>query len=489
MSIQELSKYGRNGDNMMMHVSDREVAGLDALARANGTQLTTNPVTGAPEAFNLLPTIAGIAGGMMGGPLGAAAASGAVTTAQTGSLEQGLMAGLTSYAGAGLGDALGAAGQAGTDAASSGLSSTTSDTLVSGATATGGAPVYGTMPTPPVPAAPMPTGAALTGAPATSAGTLGNTVTDAGITNTTGGFSPMEANLYPELAPSTMDTMTAGAGNLGAKAGNVARGAYNTFSDPTKAGEFLKANQGTIIAGGAGMAGQAALEDQQAMKDAEKELEKKKFGEAQSSWQNISDIYGKYGKNATQGMRDFASPYGVAFNQFKEGGSVDYSQRAKDAIQSKYDRQVREAGPVDRMGYGILDLMNVRDPATLRRALDQYREENDASPARGGSPYAAGGQVGNFNQATGYAGGGYLEGGMTGDGMSDDIPATIDGTDPAALSTNEYVVPADVVSHIGNGSSDAGAERLDLMLDRIRMARTGTKKQAPEIDADKYLPA
>ena len=447
MSIQELSKYGRNGDNMMMHVSDREVAGLDALARANGTQLTTNPVTGAPEAFNLLPTIAGIAGGMLGGPLGAAAGSGLATTAQTGSLEQGLMAGLTGYAGSSLGQALGAAGSAGTD-----------------------------------------TAANLTGEAATSAGTFGNTVTDAGITNAGPGYSPMEVAAYPELSMTDLP-VSQQLGAAGAKASNVAKGAYNTFSDPTKAGEFLKANQGTIIAGGAGMAGQAALEDQQAMKDAEKALEEKKFGEAQRSWQNIADTYSKYGKSATQGMRDFASPYGVAFNQFKEGGSVDYSQRAKDAIQSKYDRQVRESGPVDRMGYGILDLMNVRDPATLRRALDQYREENDASPARGGSPYAAGGQVGNFNQATGYAGGGYLEGGMTGDGMSDDIPATIDGTDPAALSTNEYVIPADVVSHIGNGSSDAGAERLDLMLDRIRMARTGTKKQAPEIDADKYLPA
>jgi hypothetical protein len=498
MSIQELAKYGRNGDNMMMHVSDREVAGLNALARANGTQLTTNPVTGAPEAFNLLPTIAGIAGGMVGGPLGAAAASGAVTTAQTGSLEQGLMAGLTSYAGSSLGQSLGAAGQAGTDTAASGLTSTPSDTLVSAATPTGGAPVYGTMPPAPTPtptpefgafnsvdaagSMPMPTAPVTPSlnpiSPATPTGgapVFGNTpATPAAPTPTAPATSP--------LNDLSMDSLTT-------KAGNVARGAYNTFSDPTKAGEFLKANQGTIIAGGMGMAGQAALEDQQAMKDAEKELEEKKFGEAQRSWQNIADTYSKYGKSATQGMRDFASPYGVTFNQFKEGGSVDYSQRAKDAIQSKYDRQVREAGPVDRMGYGILDLMNVRDPATLRRALDQYREENDASPARGGSPYAAGGQVGNFNQATGYAGGGYLEGGMTGDGMSDDIPATIDGTDPAALSTNEYVVPADVVSHIGNGSSDAGAERLDLMLDRIRMARTGTKKQAPEIDADKYLPA
>jgi hypothetical protein len=99
------------------------------------------------------------------------------------------------------------------------------------------------------------------------------------------------------------------------------------------------------------------------------------------------------------------------------------------------------------------------------------------------------GKTENFNQARGYATGGYLEGGMAGDGMSDDIPATIDGEQPAALSDGEFVIPADVVSHIGNGSSDAGAKQLYSMMDRIREARTGTDKQAPQIDAGKYLPA
>jgi len=74
------------------------------------------------------------------------------------------------------------------------------------------------------------------------------------------------------------------------------------------------------------------------------------------------------------------------------------------------------------------------------------------------------------------------------DGMADKIPASIDGKDPAALSGGEFVVPADVVSGMGNGNSDAGAKNLYAMMDRVRQARTGTTKQAPAIDPDKMLP-
>jgi len=88
------------------------------------------------------------------------------------------------------------------------------------------------------------------------------------------------------------------------------------------------------------------------------------------------------------------------------------------------------------------------------------------------------------------AGGGYLEtGGEVGDGMSDEIEATIEGEQEARLSDGEFVVPADVVSHLGNGSSDAGAKRLYEMMDKIRMARTGTKKQGKEINPERYMPA
>ena len=93
-----------------------------------------------------------------------------------------------------------------------------------------------------------------------------------------------------------------------------------------------------------------------------------------------------------------------------------------------------------------------------------------------------------------YASGGIAEmakgrylGGAT-DGMADKIPARIGGKQEAKLSHGEFVVPADVVSHLGNGNSDAGAKRLYEMMDRIRQARTGTTKQGKQVNPNKFLP-
>jgi hypothetical protein len=86
-----------------------------------------------------------------------------------------------------------------------------------------------------------------------------------------------------------------------------------------------------------------------------------------------------------------------------------------------------------------------------------------------------------------YAKGGYLDG--PGDGMSDSIPATIANKQPARLADGEFVVPADVVSHLGNGSTKAGAQRLYSMMDKVRKARTGTTKQGRQINPNKYMPA
>lgn len=102
-----------------------------------------------------------------------------------------------------------------------------------------------------------------------------------------------------------------------------------------------------------------------------------------------------------------------------------------------------------------------------------YTEEN----ARG-MQYAAGGLAE-------MAKGRYL-GGAT-DGMADKIPARIGGKQEARLSHGEFVIPADVVSHLGNGNSEAGAKRLYSMMDKIRTARTGTKKQGKQINPDKFL--
>ena len=96
----------------------------------------------------------------------------------------------------------------------------------------------------------------------------------------------------------------------------------------------------------------------------------------------------------------------------------------------------------------------------------------------------------NVNNPYGYAEGGYLSGGnVPGDGMSDSIPAMIGRGQQAALSEGEFVIPADVVSHLGNGSSNAGSKQLYAMMDQVRKDRTGTTKQGKEINPERYMPA
>jgi hypothetical protein len=101
---------------------------------------------------------------------------------------------------------------------------------------------------------------------------------------------------------------------------------------------------------------------------------------------------------------------------------------------------------------------------------------------------AAGGGIGSLEMARGGRAlpPRYLNGHS--DGMEDKVPAHIDGKRPAALSDGEFVIPADVVSHLGNGNSNAGAKRLYKMMDDIRAARTGNPKQGKQINPDKFMP-
>lgn len=90
--------------------------------------------------------------------------------------------------------------------------------------------------------------------------------------------------------------------------------------------------------------------------------------------------------------------------------------------------------------------------------------------------------------AGGIAGsnGRYLKG--PGDGMSDSIPARIDGQQETALASGEFVFPADVVSLLGNGDNDAGAKALEKMIAQIRQAKTGKTSQPPAIDPMRFMP-
>jgi hypothetical protein len=128
--------------------------------------------------------------------------------------------------------------------------------------------------------------------------------------------------------------------------------------------------------------------------------------------------------------------------------------------------------------------------AAKKRMEKQYAAANLKAPVMPKSGIAKLGQIKTMAEGGlgGYSDGGRMLKGP-GDGMSDDIPAVIGKKQPARLADGEFVVPADVVSHLGNGSTDAGAKKLYSMMDKVRTARTGKKKQAPAVKADKYMPA
>ena len=133
--------------------------------------------------------------------------------------------------------------------------------------------------------------------------------------------------------------------------------------------------------------------------------------------------------------------------------------------------------------------MNWNPPATT--ATTGTTGATGTTPAAGLAAVPTQEQLMNPNYKVGMASGGiasarYLQGGT--DGMADKIPANIDGKQPAALSHGEFVIPADVVSHLGNGNSEAGADKLYQMMARIRKARTGNEKQGKKINPDKFMP-
>lgn len=118
------------------------------------------------------------------------------------------------------------------------------------------------------------------------------------------------------------------------------------------------------------------------------------------------------------------------------------------------------------------------------------QEATTATPSTPASGVASLNPVPTAENILGMAKGGqaprYLQGPT--DGMADKIPSSIDGKQKAALSHGEFVVPADVVSHLGNGNSDAGAQKLYQMMAKVRQARTGNPEQGKRIDPNKFMP-
>jgi hypothetical protein len=241
------------------------------------------------------------------------------------------------------------------------------------------------------------------------------------------------------------DAMQRGVGNLLSSDSDAATKAFGTKASIFKSGV-------PIVMGTSGM---MAIDEANKMRE-EAELS---AGAGRQEQADMLARISKGRKRAEQAVRE--NPYMYAM-----GGSVD------DELGGDYSAMGMDQGNLQKglfgLGYAAGGMPNL---ALSRLSQPAFNE----------------GAVGGMQQ---FATGGtprFLSGG--GDGMSDSIPATIEGKQEARLADGEFVIPADVVSHLGNGSSKAGAKQLYSMMDRVRKARTGNEKQGRQIKPNKMMPA
>ena len=188
-------------------------------------------------------------------------------------------------------------------------------------------------------------------------------------------------------------------------------------------------------------------------------------------------------------------PYYTAVGEDKSTGVADFLKAQNNLVSEARKGLPYALTPPQR---NVLSLLNNADPSYVAKLINMglFTPETAAQYYQTQYPGITEADVKANMTAMGYAHGGlaslapqnqgYYLGGTT-DGMADQIPATIDNKQPAALSDGEFVVPADVVSHLGNGNSDAGAKNLYRMMERVRTDRTGRAKQGRQINPNNYL--
>ena len=193
---------------------------------------------------------------------------------------------------------------------------------------------------------------------------------------------------------------------------------------------------------------------------------------AKATGTNVADVQAAYDAALSQGSASSS-------NSGSSNEIYDYfaSPEVQAALASGDTRGIAET--MQERGYSPAEVAaatgtNVADVQAAYDAALGVGQQDTSN-----MQFAQGGEIA-------MAKGRYLQGGT--DGMADELPAQIGEDQPAALSHGEFVIPADVVSHMGNGNSDAGAKKLYQMMDKIRMARTGNKKQGKKINPDKFMP-
>jgi hypothetical protein len=461
-----------------------EVAGLQAIAKQNGASLTTNPHTGLPEAFSLkslIPIAAGLALGPAGmgiasSAMGAGLMVGGATAIGTGSLKQGLIAGLGAYGGAGLGEGIAA-----------GSSSITGP-------GAGGVPVTDVVATPGVTATPV-----VGPSPLSTSAELGPIVDTP--------YAATSTNTIPQLSGPTTPgyEMLSDMGQTGVSSQPVVTPTqFATPNDPNALSGIDLGGPGSSPVNMGAPKPTGTFD--QIVANAEKNPKLMAYAAAPAISEELTPApYNPEKANVDSDMGQRLG-YESGYDPSIPGrtASPSYTQISGDEAKRRYG--FADGGDVDNYGYP--------GESVLRMGMGGIAEMIDKMKAQGGFE-STGGDTGTgytFDPKTkqytvNAAGGGgisdaashlgsYSDGGRLlrgpGDGVSDSIPAVIGRKQPARLADGEFVVPARIVSEIGNGSTEAGARKLYAMMDRVQKSRgktVGKGKVAKDTKSYKHLPA
>jgi hypothetical protein len=499
IAAQHLSSQGRGNDSMLVHMSPREVNSLNAIAKAHGGQLTINPKTGLAEAGfleSILPMAAGFAlnAAMPGSGMLVPALVGGGMALMTGSLEKGLMAGLGAYGGANLGASL---AQQGVEQATAQQLAQDQGFQAVQAQAAGNAASLGQAPVnfaneafmgPHMPAAYDPK------VFATQAQNITEPIRQAQVAELAS-----QADKYKDLT--FMGKMKQDFGTLSSPGG-----ASGLFDKVTSSPMSLLKTVGASSAPGVS----------EAMKPKAPEEEKPNtdmgqryafspgyvnpmpganpMGQEQtfmnSTYRPIGNeeakkIYG-YAEGGTSEADPAAPPVPTSYTAAEP--TTPISTRASAFEVPEVDSLAELARAKESQRF-IDAYLNRPAPIDVQEEYNDYLQRTLNAPSMG---KAAGGSISDAAYNLGsYSDGGRLLRGP-GDGVSDSIPAVIGKRQPARLADGEFVVPARIVSELGNGSTEAGARKLYAMMDRIQKARkktVGKGKVAKNSRSEKYLPA
>ena len=490
---QGLAGLGRNGDTMLMHVSPAEVAGIQHLGKLHGTSLTTNPHTGLPEAFSfgnffktMAPTIAGViaapmtAGTSMAllGPVMAGAATGAGIAAASG--DNMLTGGLMGGLGGYGGAGIGnALGTAGASAVPAGTG-----TLNAAVPATG-----------------------ISGAPGVTSAGFGGQGVQLAAPAAQSSSAASAFGLSPDTTMLGKDAIMAGQGSVAPTATgptfeSMGQGLSNPSGFVDAMGGPGKAAMGVGLPLGASyLAGNmpAAPEDPQSDKyDPNSKLNLDYDTGLRLAGGGLTSLYAN--QDGTQAQNTLNENYGLGrLNELSNAGAMEqakfnsngYSAPAQHPYGgAQYNPQpmgqsTQNQPPMGQPQQPQFGGLNIMGPQNAFTPQPRFAE---GGLADGGFVVPAD-VVSHLGNGSTDAGLKHLHRSMgakpirgAGDGMSDSIKTTIDGKQPARIADGEAYIPPHAVQQRG------GAKNLYNMMNKVRKDRTGTTKQGKQINPSKYMP-